>query len=256
MFVSTPLLAHDFWIQPVSFQAVRPGLLATMILVGHGEFRQRSPIAARRIVRLSTYDRRGAVDQRDNLSSSSAGEFGLTLRMPGRHVVVLATDRASTELPAARFNAYLAAEGLSLAQAYRARTGVTDSPGREQYARNAKALISVGSAPIDANLATRVYGMRLELVPSRDPALVGVGRPIAVRVLFEGAPLTNALVKLTDLADDAVPVAMARSDATGTVRLTVPRHGDWLLNVIWSIPTPRDRHADFETTFSSLAFHL
>lgn len=45
-----------------------------------------------------------------------------------------------------------------------------------------------------------------------------------------------------------------RTDAAGRAVFSVPAHGSWLLNVIWTRPLPPGDDMDFETSFSSLAF--
>ena len=171
----------------------------------------------------------------------------------GTQVVALSTDRAATQLPALRFNDYLRAEGLSPAIAWRQRTGTTNAPGREVYSRRAKLLVRAGAGGRVNAWVTRPLGLRLEIVPRVDPTQLPGRGALPVRVFYAGRPLPGALVKLTDLSADATPVATAVTDASGSATFLVPRAGQWLLNTIWTQPIA-DGVADFDTTFSSLAF--
>ena len=165
------------------------------------------------------------------------------------------TNYATSELPAIRFNDYANAEGLALVTAQRRRAGTLDTSGRERYSRRAKALVQVGRpTAADAALATRPIGLKLEIVPDRNPYSLAATRVLPVHVVFQGRRLAGATVKLTNLANDDRPVATAVTDHAGRARFVIPSDGQWLLNVIWAEPVAGDPKADFDTTFSSLTF--
>lgn len=214
LFLAMPGAAHDFWIQPES---------PFSLMVGHGPYRQISPISPSRITRFETV---GPEE--------------------GGHLLVLETDdKAQSHLPAIRFNDYLVAEGLTPALEERARTHREGRDGSERYGRRAKALI--GAGPDDA-LFTKAVGLTLEIVP--EPSVSG----LPVRVFYKGRPLAGALVKLTDLDRDEQPFESRRTDAEGRALFTRPQKGSWLLNVIWTEVSGREAETDFATLFSSLSF--
>lgn len=250
-------LAHDFWIQPDRFQ-VPAGEAAPMTLqVGHGPDRQRSSLPLRRVVRFDATTPAGrTLDLSGDLSLGAAAADGvLRLPEPGFYVVALASDaKAQSHLAADRFNAYAADEGLEPALAARARSGLQAADATERYSRQAKAIVQVGPATsATAEAVTRPAGLQLEIVPEVNPAAAPAGAGLPVRVFYEGKPLANALVKMTDLANDAAPFETHRTDAEGRARFTLPKAGAWLLNVVWTRPL-KDEGVDFETTFSSLSF--
>jgi uncharacterized GH25 family protein len=216
LLLALPASAHDFWIQPEAPYS---------LVVGHGPYRQLSPIPPSRILRFDTI---GAAE--------------------GPHLLVLETDdKAQSHLPAIRFNDYLQTEGLTPALQERARTGRTARDGSERYSRRAKALI--GAGPGNA-LFTRRVGLTLEIVPERAAA----GRSLPVRVYYKDAPLAGALVKLTDLDHDEQPFETRLTDQDGRAAFTRPEKGSWLLNVIWTEVLGPTAETDFATVFSSLSF--
>ena len=250
--------AHDFWIQPDTC-APHVGIATPMtLLVGHGPYRQRSPIQLRRILRFDAYGSRGArLDLKGGLRPGGAsGDGAFSLPAPGPWVLALETDaNAESHLPALRYNDYLKAEGLTPAIQRRQQMNQMDADGAENYRRVAKTILHVpGALDGTRSAVTQRIGLSLEIVPEHDPTDSESGRPLSARVFFEGRPLPGALVKLTDLAHDDHPVAMQRTDATGRVAFAAPAPGNWLLNVIWTKPAPPSRLTDFETTFSSLSF--
>lgn len=252
-------LAHDFWIQPDRFQ-VPTGEAAPMTLqVGHGPDRQRSSLPLRRVVRFDATTPAGrTLDLTGDLSlGAPAADGALRLPEPGFYVIALASDaRAQSHLAADRFNAYAADEGLAPALEARAGAGLQNTDATERYSRQAKAIVQVGPATAaGADAVTRPTGLQLEIVPEVNPAAAPAADGLPVRIFYEGKPLPNALVKMTDLAHDAAPFETHRTDAAGRARFTLPKAGAWLLNVVWTRPL-KDEGVDFETTFSSLSFAI
>ncbi len=250
--------AHDFWLQPKEFW-LRPGIESSMTLqVGHGAFRQRSPIPSSRITRFAAIAPDGTtIDLMSALHLGASADDGLlTFAKPGTYVLVLETDsRAQSHLPAIRFNDYLKVEGLTPALLLRERLHRMDTNGSESYSRRAKSILQVGPAAVDSqSQVTQPIGLPLEIVPEASPYALPRPSALPVRVFYEGRPLAGALVKLTHLEDDAAPLEMHLTDSNGRASFTAPQEGSWLLNVIWTKPLGESLATDFETVFSSLSF--
>jgi len=252
-----PVGAHDFWVQPSGYW-VSPASITTMTLqVGHGPSRMRSPIPVSRIARFEEFAPDGArVDLRGRLQLGGASADGsFILSKSGAYVIVLQTDdRAQTRLPALRFNDYLKTEGLTPALNQRIRLHRMDRDGAENYSRCAKSIVQVGLGTGSQNEVTRPVGLPLEIVPDRSPYAMPRATTFPVRVLYMGRPLPGALVKLTHLENDAVPLETRLTDRTGRASFVMPTAGTWLLNVIWTRIQPSSAETDFDTTFSSLSF--
>ena len=253
---ASPVVAHDFWVQPGAFAAAPQTPVPLTIQVGHGPARQRWAVNVDRVVRFDDVGPRGTIDRRSELHPDSGAQDALLgFAAPGTHIVVLETNHAASDLPSIRFNAYANDEGLTPITAARARAGSSDSSGREIYSRRAKALVQVGAPDATPQpQVTRPIGLTLEIVPQRNPYLLAANEPLPVQVIYEGKPLSGALVKLTNLDFDFKPLEMHRTDAAGRASFAVPHQGKWLLNVIWSKPVTGNPNADFETVFSSLTF--
>ncbi|MDE1146310.1 MAG: DUF4198 domain-containing protein [Azospirillaceae bacterium] len=261
LLVATPAAAHDFWVQPQTCWPAPDTVTPLTLQVGHGPYRQRSPLPLHRIIRFQAVAPDGTVsDLRADLRPGGADQDGtVRLKSPGTHMLVLETDdSAQSHLPALRFNDYLVAEGLTPALDLRQRGRRMDADGSENYSRRAKALAQVG--PVlearngETDPVTRPLGLTLEIVPERNPYAEPRAADLPVRVYYRGQPLAGALVKLTDLAHDSEPAESHRTDADGRARFQAPSAGDWLLNVIWTRPQPADAETDFDTVFSSLMF--
>lgn len=253
--VASSACAHDFWLQMKSYHVPVGASVPLTIQVGHGGARQRWSGQAERVVLLRAVGAKSVVDYRSALKQQDDSDAVLRFAEPGTQVVAFQTNDASSELPALRFNDYLKAEGLTPALDYRARTRTTEAPGRETYSRRAKALVQVGPTdPASDKRVTTPVGLTLEIVPERNPYMLGPKEPLPVRILYEGRPLAGALVKLTNLEFDARPIETHLSDANGRASFDVPRTGTWLINVIWTKKISGNAKADFDTVFSSLTF--
>lgn len=254
LMIAVPSAGHDFWIQPAKFQ-VAPGTpLAFAFEIGHGRFRERWN-NNQRIVSLIDFHRGARRDLRPQLRSGGGFDLAVGGATAGLHVIAMQSNYATSELPAIRFNDYAREEGLVPILAARKAGGKTNTPGRERYSRRAKALIQVGPVdPATRAFATRPVGLKLEIVPDRDPYALGANRVLPMHVLYNGRRVPNATVKLTNLGSDERPVAVAVTDRAGQARFRVPATGTWLINVIWSEPVRNDPKVEFDTTFSSLTF--
>jgi len=250
--------AHDFWLQAQDFRTDANAPLPFTLQVGHGPLRQRSPIPMRRIERFDAIAPDGSTqDMRSHLRLGDEHDDGdVALASEGAYLLVLQTDdRAESHLPAIRFNDYLRVEGLTPALATREQTHRMDADGSENYRRIAKAIVQVGDAFADTQV-TRPLGLPLEIVPERNPLAMPRAATLPVQVRYEGHALAGALIKLTDLGNDAEPFETHVTDADGRAEFALPAKGAWLLNVIWTKVKPEGSDTDFETVFSSLSFGL
>lgn len=250
--------AHDFWLQPTVYWTAPNVVTSLELQVGHGPFRQRSPLRASRISRFEAVSPDGTVvDLHGGLRLGGASDDGdFRLGNPGTYVLVLQTDdRAQAHLPSIRFNDYLKVEGLTPASEQRARLHRMDADGSERYSRCAKALVQVGPAgAATRDQVGKPVGLPLEIVAEANPYAVPRAASLPVRVIYAGRPLAGALVKLTDLNNDASPFEVHLSDRYGRATFSMPHSGAWLLNVIWTKALPPSAETDFETVFSSLSF--
>lgn len=254
--IAAPALAHDFWIQPDRFIYDKPAVVPLSMYVGHGQARDRWGVSVDHIVLFKTLGPDGYLDRRPELRMNGNGyDARVSLAKPGAYVFGLQSSYAESSLPAVRFNDYVKTEGITPIAVYRTRNRQDRTDGREMYSRRAKAIVQVGAVDAESiKRVTRAVGLRLEIVPERHPQSLGAGKTLPVRVLFKGKPLAGALVKLTNLANDAKPVATSRTGRDGRASFRISQPGNWQMNVIWAETLGDKAKADFDTTFSSLSF--
>lgn len=253
---TTPVLAHDFWLQPVTFVMATPGEVPVVTYVGHGAERERWGGAIDRVVHFKSSGPDGVIDRKSNLTLDGPQfDAVVPLAKQGSYILSFQSSPSLSNLPFRRFNEYVQTEGLTPIATNRARTGTQKRNGRELYSRRAKAVIQIGA--VNAESAARVtapVGLSLEIIPERHPLLMQPGEKLPVRVLFKGRPLAGALVKLTDLNADAVALKTIKTDADGRASFAIPRKGAWQFNTVWAEAISGNPAADYLTTFSSLTF--
>ena len=243
--------AHEFWVEPSTFALERGGLLAVRLCVGDG-FEGWS--LARNTGRIELFAAAGPAGQQPVVGLDGADPAGVArLATDGGYVIAYRSNRAFTEMPAAKFEAYLRDKGLDKILALRGQRGANRAGTREAYSRHSKALIRVGGGVGD--IADRRMGLRLELIADPD-RYSAAGKDLrSFQLLYEGKPLAGALVKATrpGTADDDLQL---RTDAQGRASFRLSAPGMWRIAAVHMIKAPRDVAADFESLWASLTFEI
>ena len=140
------------------------------------------------------------------------------------------------------------------------RRGLPDGGFIERYKRFAKASIMIGASddPADGLIHDRAIGMEVEFVLTARTPMPDGTRRLDVQLVYQGAPLADALVTLfTRLPDKDVATSRLTTDADGMVRVTaLPAH-DYLLDhvTLRSLDPARDKNkAVWESLWASLTF--
>ena len=237
--------AHDFWLG-LDRHRIQPGSpVVVSFMVGEAAAGEPWSYRPERAVAFRSV---GPAGVRDHLAQLTGQGSRLSLMEPGTHVLAFETTPALSILPPERFDPYVESEGLTAVAAHR-RTRAP-RPGRELYARRAKAIVQTGDQ-LTAH-ALQPVGMSLELVPLSHPLAARDG-PLGFTVLYRGKPLAGAKVECIRL-DRPAQVQKLKSDANGRASCTIPAEGRWLVGSIWSVPIADTRQADYDTLFTSLTF--
>jgi uncharacterized GH25 family protein len=245
--------AHDFWIEPQTYEASEGVPVALRLRVGE---RFRGDPVPRNDAKIEKFVIAGpsgetAVTGRDGSDPAGVARPAVA----GIHVVGYRSKPSSVELEAEKFEAYLAEEGLESVIAERKEKGLSKEPGREIYSRCAKALLRIGRPKAPATGFDAALGFRLELVPVADPFALAADAALAVEVRSEGKPLADALVvaRRKDAPDERL---FARTGADGRVALKVGAPGVWLLKCVHMVRAPAESKADWESLWASLTFEV
>lgn len=249
--LAAPLCAHDFWIEPSTFQPAVGSTVVVRLAVGQrfrGDALPRNPALIARFVLVS--------DAGETLvGGRAADEPAGTVRVeqPGLQLIAYRSLNSQVSLEAAKFEDYLKEEGLEAVIEARAKRGESQKPSREVFSRAAKSLLAAGGSGTTGY--DRVLGLTLELVPERNPYAMKEGEDLPVRILYEGKPLAGALV-VAIAHDDREKKIAQRSDRNGRVTLRLPKRGAWLVKAVHMVPAAGDPSTDWQSIWASLTFEI
>lgn len=246
-----PAAAHDFWIEPSSFRPAAGTTVSVRLWVG--ERLEGDPVP-RSFGRIERFVWRGPSGEAPIDGVEGADPAGL-LRVPRRGLLTIAYRgrRSAITLAPAKFDAYLAEEGLDRVLHHRRQRGDAGREGREVFSRCAKALIQVEGSR--GGGSDQPLGLTLELVAETNPYRLRAGEDLTVRLLYEGRPLAGArLAAVSRTSPDQTIVE--RTDPEGRARLHLDRPGMWLIKAVHMVEAPRGLDAEWESLWASLTFEM
>jgi hypothetical protein len=249
VFAAGALFAHDFWIEPSTFNPEPGRAVGIRLRVGQdlmGDPVARDPALLRQFV-VEESGRRSDVAGRNGADPAGV----LRVASPGLLVVGYLSNASAVELKAEQFERYLKEEGLDAVLAERARGKQSGEPVRELFARCAKSLLLAG-AP-DGRQRDRTLGFPLELTAERNPYVLAPGEDLPVRLTYGNLPLGGALVVAMNRLDPSQKQS-ARTGPDGRVRFRLRPGGMWLVKAVHMIPAPAGSGARWASYWASLTF--
>ncbi len=253
-FFGRPALGHEFWVLPDQFLRQAPSTVQLSLFVGELFLGEMVPFSAEYVTQFMAISAGGRAELTRLLPRQSAGGVSVPFTSKGTHVLAIDTHPNSVELPPDKFNEYLRNEGLDPVISMRRERKAELVAGRERYRRHIKTIISMGEHADDTALAKT--GQTLEIVPLINPAAARAGTRLRFGVLFEGAPLRNALVKAWHRHNGKTSVVQARTQSDGNVEFGLPLGGTWMLSVVHMRPGSAPNDYDWESYWGNLTFAL
>lgn len=247
--LATPVLSHEFWIEPQSFQVETGDLLVA-------DFRNGQNFKGGK---LSWFDHRIARSelQLGQISTPLTGRAGdmpaisLETQQPGLLRIVHQTTLTTlTYREAEKFQAFVDHKNLD--------TTALPNPSyplAEGYTRYAKSLVAVGSAQgQDANA-----GLEIEFIALKNPYTQELSGGLPLQLIYGGSPRGDAQVEIFD-RDQAgdVSITLLRTDADGMVTVPVtPGHSYLIDSVVLRRPEAtlaEEKKIVWESLWASLTF--
>ncbi len=256
--LTSPLVAHDFWLEPSSYRPSVDQRVDVQLVVGEHFVGDLVARKEERIVLFAAFDSVGTETRilgRDGKSPAGLWKPSSA----GLHVLGYRSNATKIEIEAEKFEHYLVEEGLEHVIAERKSRGESASKGLEAYARCPKAIVVARGAtePGAKELGgfDRVLGLPLEIVPLANPTTLQKDAKFSVRVLFQGAPLANALVGLMPKSEPAREVRL-RTDAQGRVEFTPVAGGVHLVRGVHMTRAADGAAHQWESQWASLTCEL
>ena len=259
-----PAAAHEFWLWPSSYQAQGGREIQIAAATGEGFGGKPMPFARERTVSFELLAAR-----RLDLTVVAGEGDSVFARFVAPDdsgaVVAYVSQPAPITVPAAKFETYLADDGLDQARAARAAAGQSGLPGRERFRRCAKTWIAgTGRAGADASVARLLSpaGLPAEIVALSDPL---ASDTLRVALWAGGQPVPGALVhawrqplagawqpERAGARSEVDPAAALRTNERGEVAIPMAG-GEWIVSAVLMAPAT-EPDADWESTWASLTF--
>ncbi len=248
------MLAHEFWIQP-SRTRIRVGERISLETLIGGNFT--GDQWKGKGSRITSYKHFYKDNDRDLLLAIEPGEAIVDLpdfipHDEGTHLFTLSTTSAFVEMDAEIFEAYIKENGLMDALEYRNANNQHFEIGREKHKRCAKLLIQAG-AEADQTFKKKA-DLELEIIPQVNPYDYDSDRGITFKVLYEGEPHTEAMVKWWHKDGDNLETDFLYTDHRGEVTFSAATPGLYMISTVHMIRLLNDPAADWQSTWSTLVF--
>ena len=247
----SPLLAHDMWIEPMTFSPNTGEVVGVKLRVGQDLLGDPLPRSSALFKQFFVEDGTGRKDLVGREGGNPAGF--LRVAAPGLMVIGYSSNPSSVELEAEKFNQYLKDEGLDAIIALRARHKQAGAKAHELFSRCAKSLVFSGSTSDARN--DKPLGFTLELVAERNPYALREGEDLPFRLIYENRPLAGALVVAMNRMNPAEKLT-ARTGKDGRVRLHLRPGGMWLVKAVHMTPAPAGTNAEWMSYWASITFEM
>jgi uncharacterized GH25 family protein len=248
------ITAHEFWIQPSRTHVLVGQRVPLQLTIGSNFTGDRWKGEGNRIVAYNHYYRNAFEELLLSLEPGN-GLVNLPDFIPtteGTHMLTLATNYKFLETEADAFNDYLKEDGLMEAYKYRVANNEKFKKGREKFSRCAKVLIQAGEET-DHTFRERT-NLHLEIIPDKNPYNHDIEQGITFRVLYEGNPLPDAMVKWYHRHGEKVETDFLYTSNKGEVTFSAAEPGLYMISLVHMIRLNNDPAADWQSTFSSLVF--
>ncbi|MCF2488126.1 DUF4198 domain-containing protein [Dyadobacter sp. CY347] len=244
--------AHEFWLEPVKFWLKKGEKVRIDLMVGEDYRGEHSNGHKYKILKLDHYSNAEKKDIRNTIYGDSLSSFDISFSSPGNHLIAFSNTSKFIELEGLKFNEYLRTEGLDHVMKLRVQNNDTLKAGRELYQRCVKTLIQVDDQ-INECYAINT-GMRLEIIPDKNPYAQKSKVPVTFKILFDNKPLVNGLVLAWHVVNGVTTHETLRSDKNGNVTFPIDQTGKWMISTVHMIPNQDAKKADWQSFWGSYTF--
>ncbi len=247
--------AHEFWLWPSTFRP-KPGREVQLdLLVGENFEGELWGQRSQRILSLHLHSTKDSVNLLPQAQQSDSLPIQFRCSEAGAHVLAMRSRNSYIELSGTDFEAYLLEDGIENIAALRRQRGQMEQPARELYQRCAKALLQAGKK--QDNAWSKVCGMPLEIIPLKNPYALRPGSTLPVRVLFEGKPLANVVVRSWHKTSRQATLSERhRTNSDGIAEIPLGARGVWMVSLVHMLENADASQSDYQSYWGSLTFAL
>lgn len=247
--ISVFLSAHEFWLQPEKFIYRRSETINIRFNVGENFKGENWSGDTSKIQRLNFYYADIKDDLTDAMGKGKGDSIQFALVDEGTAMITFNSRNSFIELDSAKFNAYLAEDGLKEAIKYRKQNNETDSMGREYYQRSVKTILQVGA--VYDSTAQQQTDLPLDIIPQSNPYTTRNKKEITIKVFFKQELLPNTLVKVWHRKKNKTTKEEYISNRNGEISFDVERTGEWMVSCVKMVRLSNDEKAQWQSYWGS-----
>lgn len=245
--------ALDLWVVPGKF-LLRPGEKVRVFLNSGDEYPGSvSLLGEYRVQRFELISASGRRPMRGFVADGKSLTAEMTAPEEGTAILALAIKPRLVRLKADEFNDYLEEDGLPQILALREKRGELGEPVVERYTKWAKAIVKVGEGR-DVTWS-QPAGLKMEIVPEKNPYEIRPGEEMRVQVLFE-SQFVPGLTVSGSRAGGSRSEVRGVTDSEGRVGLVIPEPGRWYLRSVHMIRVEEDPQVQWESHWATLTFEV
>jgi uncharacterized GH25 family protein len=252
--LATPLTAHEFWIEPVSYKVATGDTMVANLRNGEKFDGYGHPYVESTTNRFELFLNGVATPVNSRVGDNPA--LNVVITEPG--LAIIAHEKRATTLRYVKwekFQKFADHKGFeNIRQKHRAR-GLPETGFKEAYSRFSKSLVAIGGG----EGSDQAVGMEVELVALNNPYTDDMANGMKVMALYRGERVPHAQIELFEKsrADDVV-ITLFKTDSHGEVLLPVKSHNSYLVDMVVlrepSAEVAMKLNVAWETLWASLTF--
>jgi len=251
--VSAFCQAHEFWLQPRKFLYTIGEEMKVDFKAGENFEGEPWDFKKHGIEKLMLHHQLKSTDLRMMVKPEAKDKLSVKLNEEGNYLLVMQSKNDFLELDAEKFNTHLKEDGLEDTYEQRKKSNTLDQPSREFYARFVKLLVQVGSKQDDTY--KKVAGLRIEIIPDKNPYSLKSGDYLQCMIIYEGKPSPHQLVKVWNKINRTTFEQDIYTEKDGTIKFPISAPGIWMVSTVKMIPSEK-AGADWQSMWGSLVFGI
>ena len=252
-FVYSLAQAHEFWLQPRKYRLAVGEELKFNFKVGENFDGEDWNLKKHKVEKLELHQANKVTDLKKTVMADGRDRVTLKMNEEGTHLITMQSNYAFIELEAEKFNAYLKEDGLDNITELRTKNGTSGQPAKEFYGRFVKLLVQVGDKKTEAYKKT--VGTPIEIIPLQNPYALTSGDYLECRVLFNGKPLIDQMVKVWNKINTTTFLQNMYTEKDGTIKFPLSSRGPWMVSTV-KMTESQLQGADYQSMWSSLVFEI
>jgi uncharacterized GH25 family protein len=260
LLTSMPVLAHEMFLKARGYE-VGPTSDQVVRLINGTFDKSENSIARDRMADVSIVANGRVASPPEDAWYDDSNSSYLRYRTgeSGTYVIGVSTRPSMIELSRDDFIAYLRHDGiLDTLATFEDDSKLSEV--RERYSKHVRTVVQVGEAR-SADYS-KPLGYPVEILLEQNPYDLAVGDELSFRVLFQGKPVANQIVRAShegfhghDASDHHANAYNLRTDADGRARFALTAKAVWYIALI-HMEKIDDGEADYASNWATVTFHV